>query len=223
MPDGVGEGVAASRHVGIPLGSNPPVQRMIAVYALVWLAAGIAPWDRSAWLLENVLVVLLAGAFAATHRRFVFSKLSSGLIVAFLMLHVIGSHYTYSLVPAGEWVRDTAGLARNPYDRFVHFAFGLLFGYPLREITLRVTHVHGGWSYALPVLTVLALSSFYEILESWAARIVDPAVGIMFIGAQGDIWDGQKDMTLAMLGAILAMMAAAVWRRRCGHEAYLLR
>jgi putative membrane protein len=208
-------------HVGVPFARNRFLQGLVAAYALFWFIAAIAPVDRSTWLLENLLVLAVLLLLAATHRRFVFSNLSYGLILAFLALHSVGSHYTYSAVPAGFWVRDVLGLERNPYDRFVHFVFGLLLSYPLREMVLRVVHVHRVWSWVIPVLAILALSSGYEIVESWAARMVDPEVGMAFVGAQGDVWDGQKDMTLALVGAILAMWSAARLRRRLGHEPYL--
>lgn len=207
--------------VGVPLRENRFLQGLVVAYGAFWLAMALAPRSREAWLLENLLVFGLVGLLAATHRRFVFSNLSWSLIFAFLMLHAVGSHYTYSAVPAGFWAQDALGLARNHYDRFVHFAFGLLCGYPLRELTLRVAHVHGGWSFAIPLLAILALSAFYEIIESWAARIVDPGLGIAFVGAQGDIWDGQKDMTLAFVGCVLALAAGELHRRRRGHEPYV--
>lgn len=210
-------------HVGIPFARNRFLRRMVAVYTLFWLWAALFPVERGTWLLENMLVVALLGLLAATHRRFVFSNLSYGLIFAFLALHTVGSHYTYSAVPAGFWVRDALGLERNHYDRLVHFAFGLLLAYPVREVFLRVVHVHRVWSWVVPVLATLALSSAYEIIEWVAARLSDPDVGMAFVGAQGDMWDGQKDMTLALVGSILAMGSAAWLRRRSGHEPYLLR
>jgi putative membrane protein len=211
----------APPHVGIPLGRNRFLQGLLVAYGVGWLVAAIAPVDRGTWLLENMLVFAAVGLLAATHGRFVFSNLSYTLIFAFLAFHVVGSHYTYSAVPTGAWLRDALGLERNHYDRVVHLAFGLLLAYPIREMSLRVVHAHRIWSYVIPVLATLALSSLYEIIESWAARTVDPDVGIAFVGAQGDIWDGQKDMALAMFGSIIAMLLAWLWRRRTGHEPYL--
>ena len=215
----------AGRHphlpVGVPFHQNRFLQALTLAYCVFWGALAIAPVSRETWLLENMLVFLLAGTLAATHRRFVFSNVSHASILAFLALHAIGSHYAYSAVPAGQWLQEALGLGRNHYDRIVHFAFGLLFGYPLREMTLRITHVHGGWSFVIPVIAILALSSFYEIIESWAARLVDPDLGLAFVGAQGDLWDGQKDMTLALVGCLLALAAGAAHRRRSGHEAYV--
>lgn len=194
---------------------------LVAGYGLVWAALAVAPLDRQTWLLENLLVLALAATLLALRGRFRFSDLSAVLIVGFLLLHAVGSHYTYSAVPVGFWVRDALDLSRNHYDRLVHFAFGVLLAYPLREIALRVVHAHRVWSYVVPVLAVLAISSTYEMMEAWAARIVDPEVGMAFVGAQGDVWDGQKDMSLALAGALLTMALTAVMRRATGREPYV--
>lgn len=186
------------------------------------MLAAIAPHDRSDWLLENLLVFAFVTVLVVTHRRFTFSNFSSLLIFAFLVLHAWGAHHTYSLTPLGFWIQDAFGLTRNHYDRIVHLAFGLLLVYPLRELARRVLHLHGGWAYAVPVLAVLSLSSGYEIVESWAARIVDPELGTAFVGTQGDEWDAQKDMSLALLGALLALFATALYRRRTGREPWMI-
>jgi putative membrane protein len=208
-------------HVGRPLGENPLLQVLSVGYLAIWVWSAVAPLDRDTWWLENLLVFGWVGLLAATHRQFVFSNLSYALMLAFLALHAVGSHYTYSTVPLGAWLQEAFEQERNHYDRAVHFAFGALLAYPVRELVLRVLHVHRIWSYVLPTLVVLATSSVYEIIESWAARLVAPAVGVAFLGAQGDVWDGQKDMTLAWIGSILAMTAAAIRRRQTGREPYL--
>lgn len=197
------------------------VHWLVAGYAVVWAVLAVSPLDRQTWLLENLLVFGFAAMLLAMRGRFRFSNLSALLMTAFLLLHVVGAHYTYSSVPAGLWIRDAFDLSRNHYDRFVHFAFGLLMGYPLREVALRAVHAHRIWSTVVPLVFVLAVSSSYEIMEAWAARIVDPEVGMAFVGAQGDLWDGQKDMSLALLGAILAMAVTAVSRRATGREPYV--
>jgi putative membrane protein len=193
----------------------------LAAYLVVWAALAVSPVDRETWLLENGLVFALAALLLAIRRRFRFSNLSMVLILAFLSLHAVGSHYTYSAAPPGVWARDAFGLARNHYDRFVHLAFGVLWAYPFRELALRRVHAHRIWSYVVPCLAVLSCSSGYEILESWAAQVVNPAIGVAFVGAQGDVWDGQKDMTLALGGAVLAMLGTARARRATGHEPWV--
>ena len=205
-------------HVARPFARNRFVQALAGAYLGVWALAAIAPYDRSDWLLENLLVFAVVPALVATHRRFAFSNFSYLLIAVFLSLHAVGAHYTYSLTPFGDALAATFGLPRNPYDRLVHFSFGLLLGYPLRELGRRVLHLRGGWSYAVPVFATLFFSAGYEIVESWTARIVDPALGQAYLGTQGDEWDAQKDMALALAGALLASAATALYRRRTGRE-----
>jgi len=122
--------------------------------AVVWVYAAIEPFSRRDWLLENLLVFFYCGLLAFTYRRFRFSTLSYLLFTVFMSLHLVGSHYTYAEVPFGFWLQDALGLARNHYDRIVHFSFGLLIAYPLREWLLRVTGVRVGWSYFMAVVMV---------------------------------------------------------------------
>jgi len=188
------------------------------VYLGVWAVAAIGPFDRGDWLLENVLVFAVVAGLVLAHRRFVFSNFSYLLIFVFAVLHAIGAHYTYSETPIGFWVQDALGLARNHYDRFVHFTSGLLLAYPLRELIRRRLHLRGAAAYAMPVVLLLSISAAYEIAEYQAARIVDPDLGIAFLGTQGDEWDAQKDMGLATLGSVAAMIATWIWRTRTQRE-----
>jgi putative membrane protein len=187
------------------LRGNRPLQAIAAGYAAVWVAAAIAPKYPSDWLLENLLVFAFVPVLVVAHRRFQFSNASYLLSAAFLSLHAYGAHDTYSEAPLGFWMRDTLGLSRNHYDRIVHFAFGLLLAPPLRELAVRRLGLRRVWSYAVPFAAALSMSASYEIVESWVARIADPELGTAYLGTQGDEWDAQKDMALAMLGAILGL------------------
>jgi putative membrane protein len=130
-------------------------------------------------------------------------------------LHTIGSHYTYSEVPFGDWARDVFGLARNPYDRMVHFSFGLLMLRPLRELAIRQPHSLGRFALAyLSAASVALWSTLYEIIEWMTAAIVDPAAGTAFLGTQGDVWDAQKDTLVACTGALVALVIEAWSSRR---------
>lgn len=196
-----------------PFRENRFLQGLCAAYALVWILAAIRPLYPGDWLLENLLVVVAVGGLAGTYRRFPLSDLSYLLIALFLALHAVGAHYTYSNVPLGFWMKAQWGLARNPFDRIVHFAFGLLLAYPVREVFMRVAHTRGFWNYYLPLDVVLAASAVYEIIESTTARLSAPELGDAFLGTQGDIWDAQKDMTAAAVGALLTMLVVALVRR----------
>jgi putative membrane protein len=178
---------------------------MIGIYALIWLALAIKPLDRSDWLLENLLVFIFVGLLVTTFRRFQFSNFSYFLFLIFLVLHTYGAHYTYSETPFGFWLRDSYGFSRNPYDRIVHFAFGLLLTFPMRELAQRELKLLRFWSYLIPLMAALSMSSGYEQIEAWVARIVSPELGAAYLGTQGDEWDAQKDMDRAMTGALICL------------------
>ena len=203
----------STTHKTVGFSKNRLLQVLVAWYAVVWVATSIAPLDRHDWLLENLLVVAALAVLIGTYRVFPLSDLSYLLITAFLTLHAIGAHYTYSEVPFGFWVQHTFGFARNPFDRIVHFSFGLLMAYPIREVFLRVANARGFWAYYLPLDVTLAFSAVYEIMEMVIATMVAPGTGDAWLGTQGDVWDPQKDMGLAALGALLCMCVTALIRR----------
>lgn len=192
---------------------NPLLQALAIAYAAVWIVTAIQPFDRHDWLLENLLVVGLLSVLIATYRTFPLSDLSYLLIAAFMTLHAIGAHYTYAHVPLGFWMQRAFGLSRNHFDRIVHFSFGLLMAYPIREVFLRVANARGFWAYYLPLDVTLAFSALYEIMEMVIASMVAPGTGDAWLGTQGDVWDPQKDMGLAALGALLCMCMTALIRK----------
>jgi putative membrane protein len=159
---------------------------------------------------------------AVFHRRLLFSRVSYTLIFLFMCLHQVGAHYTYAKVPYDIWFHDLTGYTfnslvgwqRNNFDRVVHFTYGLLLAYPVREIFLRVANVRGFWGYFLPLDLTMSTSMLYELAEWGAAEIFGGELGQAYLGTQGDIWDAHKDMALASLGAAIAMVVTAVinWR-----------
>lgn len=196
------------------------------LFAIIWTALAIAPHDRADWALENALVLAFGAALLVTRRWFVFSRTSYTLIFLYLCLHAVGAHYTYSLVPYDDWWRaltghgfnSMVGWERNNFDRAVHFSYGLLLAYPIREIFLRVVEVRGFWAYFLPMDVTLSTSALYELLEWGAAATVGSELGAAYLGTQGDIWDAQKDMALAAAGAVIAMAITALVNRRARRD-----
>jgi putative membrane protein len=203
-----------------------PHRKYLAILAMLfgvlWLALAIAPLQRTTWLLENALVFVLVAFLAAFHRRLLFSRVSYTLIFVFMCVHQIGAHYTYSEVPYDQWFEALTGRTfnslfgweRNTFDRFVHFGYGLLLAYPIREVFLRVVNVRGFWGYFLPLDLTMSTSMLYELIEWATAVIFGGETGQAYVGAQGDEWDAHKDMALASLGALLTMSvnAAVNWR-----------
>ena len=154
------------------------------------------------------------------------SKISYSLIFVFMCLHEIGAHYTYALVPYDQWLDSASGAGveqlfgweRNQYDRLVHFLYGLLITYPVREIVLRVSRARGFWTYLLPLLMVISTSTIFELLEWLAAIVFGPDLGIAFMATQGDVWDTQKDMAYAVIGATISMLIHNQWGSRAQTE-----
>lgn len=177
----------------------------LVVFLVVWAALAIRPRYRADWLLENLLTFIAVPLAVLTYRRFRFSDQSYVQATIFLILHTIGSHYTYSEVPIGDWVKEALDLSRNHYDRLVHFLFGLLLLRPARELTLRRASSLGPVRlFYLSFASIAWWSAAYEMSEWLVARVADPQAGTAYLGTQGDVWDAQKDMGLACLGAIIA-------------------
>jgi putative membrane protein len=182
---------------------------LLAAFAMTWIWAAINPHFPQDWLLENILVVIFVPLLLLAGRYFKLSDTSYTLITSGQIIHLVGAHYTYSEVPFGYTLQQWFGADRNMYDRLVHFSFGLLMAYPVREVFMRVARVRGFWALYFPLDLTFAFSAIYEIIEWIAAACVDPAAGIAFLGTQGDVWDAQKDMLLAGLGAFIAMCITA--------------
>ncbi len=187
---------------------------LILVFLAVWVWAAIHPAFPHDWLLENYLVFLFVPIIILLGIYFRLSNVSYTLITIFLILHVIGSHYTYEHVPFGYTLQHLFGEERNMYDRLVHFSCGFLLFYPIREVLMRLARVKGVWSYILPIDLWGSFSAIYEIIEWQAAKNVDPAAGLAFLGSQGDVWDAQKDMLMALIGAVIASLIVFIinWR-----------
>jgi putative membrane protein len=191
---------------------------LAALFAVLWLGLAIRPWYRADWAVENVLVLLFIAALAVFRHWLFFSRLSYTLIFLFLCLHSVGAHYTYAHVPYDAWWKTLTGTSlnsvlgweRNNFDRVVHFLYGFLLAYPIREIFLRVANVRGFWGYFLPLDLTLSSSALFELIEWGAAEVLGGDLGAAYLGTQGDIWDAHKDMTLAGGGALIAMLVTAL-------------
>jgi len=191
---------------------------LIAGFLVLWVALAIAPNDRADWLLENALLLAGVIVLVVTRKMLPLSGISYTTILVFFCLHTIGAHYTYAEVPydaafkslTGHSFDAMVGWQRNNYDRLVHFSYGLLLAYPIRELFLRVANVRGFWGYFLPLDLTMSTSMLYELIEWISAVVFGGDLGAAFLGSQGDEWDAQKDMALASLGALIAMTLTAI-------------
>lgn len=178
---------------------------LAALVVAALLVSGVAPYDRGTWVLETAPVFIAFGVLAATRRRFPLTALLYGLITLHALVLIYGGAYTYARVPLGDWLQGSFGLLRNPYDRIGHFMQGFVPAMVAREILLRRAVVNGAaWRNFLIVCVCLAVSAVYEFLEWWAALAFGEGAEA-FLGTQGDPWDTQWDMFMAMVGAMTAL------------------
>ena len=181
---------------------NKFLQLSSFLFLCVWCWTLIDVADLMNWSLENIPVFILIASLIYTYKKFQFSDLSYLLILCFLSLHIYGAKFIYAHNPLGEWIREEFSTSRNMYDRIVHFCFGLMLSYPMREVCMNRLHLSKKISVLLPVMACLALSALYEIVESIFVGIFFPEQGANFLGHQGDEWDAQKDMALATVGSL---------------------
>jgi len=186
----------------------------LIVMLLGLVISGVGPFDRGTWVLEVVPVALALPVLWLTRARFPLTSLAYWLIAVHAMILVIGGHYTYARVPAGFWLQEALDLSRNHYDRLGHLAQGFVPAIIVRELLLRCTPLRvGNWLVLLVTATCLAISACYEFIEWWSALLLGSGAD-EFLATQGDIWDTQWDMFLALLGAIAAQMLLARWHNR---------
>ncbi|MDT3706949.1 MAG: DUF2238 domain-containing protein [Thiobacillus sp.] len=179
---------------------------LAALTVLVLAVSGIQPFDRLTWLLETFPVMLGLPLLVATRRRFPLTPLVYRLLFVHGLILMLGGHYTYARVPAGFWLQDWFDLARNHYDRLGHLAQGFVPAMLAREILVRVTPLRpGGWLFFLTASVALAISACYEFIE-WGVALVMGMDADAFLATQGDVWDTQWDMFLALLGALAAQI-----------------
>lgn len=172
--------------------------------AMVW--SGIAPKDRLTWWLEVAPVLLVVPVLIATRHRFPFTALAYRLLCLHALVLIVGAHYTYSEVPAGYWVKEWLDLSRNHYDRLGHLVQGFVPAIVAREVLLRCSPLRPGkWLFVISVAFCLSFSAFYEMLEWWTA-VLGKAEAEAFLSTQGDPWDTQWDMFLALTGAIISLL-----------------
>jgi len=175
---------------------------------LAW--SGIAPKDRLVWFMEVFPAIAGAVTLAWTARRFPLSPLAYRLVFAFSVVLMVGGHYTYAEVPAGLWIRDALHLKRNHFDRLGHFLQGVIPAVLTREMLIRCTLLRPGKAvFWISVSVALAVSAAYELIEWQSAVWTAPEQGTAFLGAQGDEWDAQKDMLMALLGALAVQLGFA--------------
>lgn len=194
---------------------------LLTLFGVWFVVLGFAPHFREDWLLENLLVLLIVPLLVGTYRRLRFSNLAYTGIFVFLVLHEIGAHHTYSLVPYDVWaaqltgntVSEWFGFQRNHFDRLVHFSYGLCFAPVTLELFEAKAPPKGMWRFVLPLAFMNSHAVLYETLEWLATAVFGGDLGAAYLGSQGDVFDAQKDMALAFTGSVIALSLLLLSRR----------
>ena len=186
---------------------EPIVLLVVGAALLVW--SGIAPADRTTWILEVFPIFIAVPLLAVTFRRFPLTPLVYRLIFVHALILMVGGHYTYAKVPLGFWMQEIFGFSRNHYDRIGHFAQGFVPAIVTREVLVRTSPLkRGKWLFFLVLCVALAISASYELFECGTA-IAYGAKSDAFLGTQGDPWDTQEDMAMALVGAVAALVTVS--------------
>lgn len=187
---------------------------LLSILSAVFVWSAMDPADRLTWALEVAPVVIVLPILVVTYRYFVFTPLVYVLILIHALILLIGGHYTYAEVPWFNWLRDAYELSRNYYDRLGHFAQGFVPAMVAREILLKKSPlVPGRWLFFIVSCICLSISAVYEFIEWWVAAYEGGAADA-FLGTQGDIWDTQWDMLMALVGAVTAQAFLATFHDR---------
>jgi len=197
----------------VPIKRNAWLLTFTFAFAFAWANSLVGTTDVANWLLENTLSFIFVFLLIEAYKRHQFSDLSYLLICVYLCLHVYGSKYTYAENPFGYWLQDAFHLSRNHYDRIVHFSFGFLLAYPMREMFLKWLKYPRWVAWLLPIEITLSISAFYELIEWAVADLFFKSHGDAYLGTQGDIWDAQKDIFLAFCGAVIATTIVSLVKR----------
>lgn len=189
-------------HARFPLG-------LLAVLAVICLATAYNPVaGRLNWLLEVGPGLLGIAALIAIYERFPMSRIVYVCVFLHVLILIYGGYYTYAETPLGNWAKQAFGWSRNHYDRVGHLALGFFPALIIREVLLRRTPLRrGGWLAFIVVNIALSIGAFWELIEWWTTLLVASDVGAAFLGSQGDVWDAQWDMFLALVGASISLLA----------------
>lgn len=204
----------ATIHKPIVFTKNRLVQLLLLIFCISWTYMFLNCRDTIDWFIENILVFIGMIYLILSYKWIQFSSLSYLFLFLFLFLHIYGAQYAYTLNPVGEWMQNRYHLQRNPYDRIVHFSFGFLLAYPIREVLIKKANVKGRWQYLLPIEITLSFACIFELIEWLVAEFTDKETGETYVATQGDVWDAHKDIAVAVIGAAIIMLAVYIIKER---------
>lgn len=196
----------ASSAVRINLKNNKFFWLLTFLLMGYWIYGWFNCIDRQDWIIENLLVVICLSLLVMTRKWHRFSDLSYLCIFIFVLLHLYGAFYAYTQNALGAWLQNRFHLWRNPYDRIVHFSFGLFMAYPFRELLINRFNVKGRATWLLPVEIAFSFGTIFELIEWGVAETTTKETGETYVATQGDVWDAHKDIAMAAIGAAICML-----------------
>jgi putative membrane protein len=192
--------------IKFPEKNNPSLPKIfLALFICIWIWTLVDTSDIKNWFMENTLTFIFGAILILSYKKYRLSDLSYTFICIYLLLHIYGAKYTYAENPFGYWLMEVFHTSRNHYDRIVHFSFGFMLAYPMRDLFKNTFEFPDKYCWLLPAEITLSFSAMYELIEWLVADVFFPAQGVAYLGSQGDVWDAQKDMVLAFSGAILIL------------------
>jgi len=204
----------ASSAIREKLSANKFFWLLACLFFLYWIYGWFNCIDRQDWIIENLLVVICLSILVTTQKRHRLSDLSYLCIFLFVLLHLYGAFYAYTQNAFGSWLQTTFHLWRNPYDRIVHFSFGLFMAYPFREILINKFRVSTRTSWLLPIEIAFSFGTIFEMIEWGVSVVTTKETGETYVATQGDVWDAHKDIALAAVGAAVTMMITYLFTRK---------
>jgi len=195
----------------MPSNKSPVLYWLTALYSIVFIFSAIEPSSRAVWIAEIIPAVGVLAVIWWVSRSYRFSNTAYVLMFVWLVLHTIGSKYTFAEVPF-DWFNQLIGSERNQFDRVAHYSIGL-YAYPIAEYMIRKNLANAGIAIFFALFAIMSLAAGYEIIEWWYAALAGGDEGIAFLGSQGDVWDAQKDMMMDTLGALTSLVLLVIQQR----------
>jgi putative membrane protein len=200
-----------SKRFYMPSNKSPVLYWLTALYSIVFIFSAIEPSSRAVWIAEIIPAVGVLAVIWWVSRSYRFSNTAYVLMFVWLVLHTIGSKYTFAEVPF-DWFNQLIGSERNQFDRVAHYSIGL-YAYPIAEYMIRKNLANAGIAIFFALFAIMSLAAGYEIIEWWYAALAGGDEGIAFLGSQGDVWDAQKDMMMDTLGALTSLVLLVIQQR----------
>jgi len=195
----------------MPSNKSTVLYWLTALYSIVFIFSAIEPSSRAVWIAEIIPAVGVLAVIWWVSRSYRFSNTAYVLMFVWLVLHTIGSKYTFAEVPF-DWFNQLIGSERNQFDRVAHYSIGL-YAYPIAEYLIRKNLANAGIAIFFALFAIMSLAAGYEIIEWWYAALAGGDEGIAFLGSQGDVWDAQKDMMMDTLGALTSLVLLVIQQR----------